>query len=387
MKRILTSAVVFGGLTLFTPAASAQERGTTWFQDHVAAPSNALELTVGSGYTQGWGMIQSGSVLRDVATPGIGFDLGVGYRLNHRWSIGLTGQYNELYSPHEHGVRGMTGGLAATYHFMPETGVDPWFEFGSGYRLMWVDNTAPSQNVLYHGFEAVRARVGLDLRLTPDIAIAPVVGADANVFVWQNTAGNNTTITDPRPNTFIYAGIAGRFDVGGKREPVRTAYYQPPPPPAPPETATTVVTSAPVEPAKEKEEMTPVSPTISVSEAILQACKLHFNEVSAAPKFEFAKSDLTPADYSILGEIGTCVTTGPLQGRLLVLIGHADPRGTDAYNMALGMRRANGVARFLEQSGIPRTKMHTSSRGERDAMGTDEESWQLDRRVDILLAP
>jgi outer membrane protein OmpA-like peptidoglycan-associated protein len=385
MKRIVTSAVVFGALALFTPVASAQQRaeGTTWFQDHVAAPSRALELTVGSGYTQGWGMIRGGSALPDVATPGIGFDLGAGYRINHRWSVGLNGQYNELYSPHQHGVRGMTAGLAATYHFVPETGLDPWLELGTGYRLMWVDNVAPTPNVLSHGFELARARVGIDLRLTPQVAIAPVVGADANVFVWQN-AGSTSTISDPRVNSFVYAGLVGRFDIGGDKEPVRTAYLEQPPPPAP-ETATTVVTSAPVEPAKEPTQ--PVSPTISVSDEIMRACSLHFSDIGTAPKFAFNKSDLLPADEDILGKIGTCVTTGPLKGRLLVLIGHADPRGTDTYNMALGLRRATGVARFLEQAGIPRDEMQTSSRGERDAIGTDEATWQMDRRVDILLAP
>jgi peptidoglycan-associated lipoprotein len=142
----------------------------------------------------------------------------------------------------------------------------------------------------------------------------------------------------------------------------------------------TTITSSPV-PATEQ-----VSPSIAVSEEIARACRLQFDDVGQAPKFAFDKSELLPADHEVLGNIGECLTTGPLQGRSIKLVGRADPRGTQQYNMALGARRANSVGLFLEQLGVDKGRMRETSRGELDATGTNEAMWQFDRRVDILLS-
>lgn len=153
----------------------------------------------------------------------------------------------------------------------------------------------------------------------------------------------------------------------------------PAPPPVP--TSQTTVTSAP-EPKR-----TPVSPTITVTEDIARACSLHFDDVGRAPKFDFDRSELLPADHDVLVKISKCLQDGPLKGRAIELVGRADPRGTVEYNMALGARRAHSVAAYLEQLGLGTSRVNETSRGELDAIGTDEASWQLDRRVDISLAP
>lgn len=150
--------------------------------------------------------------------------------------------------------------------------------------------------------------------------------------------------------------------------------------PAPAPTSETTVTSAPAPETK------PVSPTIAVSEDIARACSLHFADIGTAPKFEFDKSDLLPADHEVLGKIGQCITNGPLQARSIKLVGRADPRGTQEYNLALGARRAHSVATFLQQFGVDEKRIAETSRGELDAVGIDESTWQIDRRVDILLA-
>ena len=87
----------------------------------------------------------------------------------------------------------------------------------------------------------------------------------------------------------------------------------------------------------------------------------------------------------VLAQIAKCVTTGPLAGRALELVGRADPRGESEYNMALGERRASSVREYLSRLGVDRAKLIESSRGKLDAMGTDENGWRRDRRVDILL--
>jgi peptidoglycan-associated lipoprotein len=104
------------------------------------------------------------------------------------------------------------------------------------------------------------------------------------------------------------------------------------------------------------------------------------------PQFEFDSSALSAEATSALDALGACLTTGPAAGQAIRLVGHADPRGTDEYNMALGQRRAASVAGHLEARQVPGERMETSSRGEIDATGTDEQTWALDRKVEIFLA-
>lgn len=69
-------------------------------------------------------------------------------------------------------------------------------------------------------------------------------------------------------------------------------------------------------------------------------------------------------------------------GRVL-LEGHADPRGTTEYNMALGDRRARSVKKYMGNLGIERERLRVVSKGEEESMGYNESTWAEDRRVDF----
>ena len=143
--------------------------------------------------------------------------------------------------------------------------------------------------------------------------------------------------------------------------------------------ATAEMQAAPTPPA-------PVAPSsVSVSDEVTAACRLNFNDIDYAPKFSFDESTLWSQDDNVLSQIAKCVTTGPLAGRSLDLVGRADSRGDSDYNMALGDRRANSVRAYLASLGVDDAKLVENSRGDLDATGTDELGWQRDRRVDILL--
>jgi len=197
----------------YQPVTTEQHAGG----NRLAAPKRAFELTLDAGYTQGFGSLQSGVGFPSVAGAGVGFDLGLGYRVDPHWGVALTGQYYELDAKCASGTRGVTGGIAASYHFLPFTRIDPWVQLGTGYRLLWETYDGPTPTLLSHGFQFAKLTAGVDFRLSPEVAIAPVVGADINVFFWQHDGGN-TTISDPRASTFIFAGVQGRFDMGGTRE-------------------------------------------------------------------------------------------------------------------------------------------------------------------------
>lgn len=145
--------------------------------------------------------------------------------------------------------------------------------------------------------------------------------------------------------------------------------YEPPPataPPAPPE----------------KEGDVPTRSSISISEDIRKACGISESEAH----FAYDSANVRADDRSILTKLAACFNTGPLKGKSMRLVGHADPRGNEEYNMALGGRRADNVKSAIASAGLESGRIATTSRGKMDATGTDEAGWEKDRRVDVMLA-
>jgi peptidoglycan-associated lipoprotein len=126
---------------------------------------------------------------------------------------------------------------------------------------------------------------------------------------------------------------------------------------------------------------TPTASNVAISSEILRAC----NIPDADAYFAFDSSQLTSFDVSPLDSLATCFTTGPMAGRKLHLVGHADPRGTSDYNMTLGQSRADAVSSYLSGHGLRPSQLTTTSRGAMDATGRDETGWAHDRRVDVYL--
>jgi peptidoglycan-associated lipoprotein len=130
---------------------------------------------------------------------------------------------------------------------------------------------------------------------------------------------------------------------------------------------------------------TQVSQSLAVSGDIVQLCGIKVS-TSAAPTFDYDKAELSPEDRAVLDQLATCLTTGALKGKSVSLIGRADPRGTDEYNLGLGSQRAGSVSSYLTRLGVQANQLGVTTRGSLDATGTDESGWQKDRRVDITLA-
>src|SRR5881394_4176191 len=62
--------------------------------------------------------------------------------------------------------------------------------------------------------------------------------------------------------------------------------------------------------------------------------------------------------------------------------GHADDRGSDEYNLALGNRRAAAAKRYLENKGVDGGRIEAVSYGEERPLmqGADENAWAQNRR-------
>lgn len=70
----------------------------------------------------------------------------------------------------------------------------------------------------------------------------------------------------------------------------------------------------------------------------------------------------------------------------ITIEGHADERGSDEYNMALGEKRAQVAKEFLESLGISEDRLKTISYGEEKpvAEGDDDTAWSKNRRAEFL---
>jgi peptidoglycan-associated lipoprotein len=145
---------------------------------------------------------------------------------------------------------------------------------------------------------------------------------------------------------------------------------------------TAVVTAPPLAPATPGKS----NSTIYLSDRLRKACGITtVDTVKDTPKFNFDQSSILPEDRDVLALVAQCLTTGALKGRTVRLVGRADPRGTEEYNMALGERRASSVMKYLAAMGVGAPQMQDTSRGALDATGSDTAAWQQDRRVDIDL--
>jgi len=67
----------------------------------------------------------------------------------------------------------------------------------------------------------------------------------------------------------------------------------------------------------------------------------------------------------------------------LVIEGHCDERGTSAYNLVLGERRAQAAKRYLEDHGMTASQVRVTSYGKERPFCTEhsEACWQSNRRV------
>jgi hypothetical protein len=224
MKKWLIGGMTVALASGYAATAFAQETEQA-APTPLAAPKGAFELEVDTGYNRGFGAIEArpGGAMSSVARGGIGAGIGLGYRATPELSVAGTVQYQELSAapeqPRGTRVRGAGLGVEGKLHLRPYERVDPWLGLGAGYRMLWIAPEGPGNNVLTHGLELARARVGLDIRVSRDVALGPVIGGDMNLFIWRNPEGpqGNSVIPAKRVSTFLFAGVQGRFDLGGKR--------------------------------------------------------------------------------------------------------------------------------------------------------------------------
>ena len=216
------------------------------------------------------------------------------------------------------------------------------------------------------------------------------------VPVLFEVTGNRVVVSDPRDARLFSA----EFAVSGDRmvgrmlttdeparivlERVRERVATPAPPapvvpaPAVPVPPPPAVAAAPPAPAQ------PVGPAPPAPRPAPQ----QFSAIDALKPvfFEFDRSDIQPAQLAVLEANVRWLQDNPV---LVIIEGHCDERGTAAYNLALGERRARAVRQHLIAHGIAADRINLVSYGEErpTCREPNETCWRENRRAAFVVKP
>jgi len=150
------------------------------------------------------------------------------------------------------------------------------------------------------------------------------------------------------------------------------------------QSAQTLQSEVPEVPKEEDRSAEEAAPVVLRDEAkVPEATGADF--VNENIHFALDSSALSDQAQQILNNKAEYLRTKP---RLTVTVaGHCDERGTEAYNITLGERRAKSVKDFLVSMGISADRLSTVSYGEEHpiALGRDEVSWAKNRRAQLVI--
>jgi hypothetical protein len=220
----LAVVMTMGTTLTMAGAASAQEPTkdaprSSEGASTLSAADRSVELTVGAGYAQGLGNVGAAQPsLGDVGQAGGAVQLGAGYRLVPQLTLGVYGS-GAMFARGDQvdsttNLYTATAGVQADWHFIPAAShFDPWVSLGTGWRGYWL--SADQGTTALHGLELAKLQVGVDYRIDRSIAVSPVIGADLSTFLTESTPTTDAyhNIHSPKVDTFLFAGLQGRFDI------------------------------------------------------------------------------------------------------------------------------------------------------------------------------
>lgn len=99
--------------------------------------------------------------------------------------------------------------------------------------------------------------------------------------------------------------------------------------------------------------------------------------------FDYDQSDIRADQRAILDQKLPVLRANP--GIRILVSGHADERGSDEYNIALGQQRAAAAKRYLTDNGIDPSRIQITSYGEERpaSTGMDENAFAQNRRAEF----
>jgi outer membrane protein OmpA-like peptidoglycan-associated protein len=194
---------------------------------------------------------------------------------------------------------------------------------------------------------------GLDYYLTDHLSLGAFGRWHRAYQAPRPTLLNGPPIADQGPEDaqWVVGGIRLNYRFNGPE-----AAPAPPPPPAP-------VAQAP-----------PPPPPPAKKKIVLRGVN-----------FDFDKATIRKDAAQILDEAASTLKE---EGSVaVVVVGHTDSRGTDAYNQRLSERRADAVASYLIKKGVAASRLSTKGMGESQPVASNDtdEGRAQNRRVELLV--
>jgi len=111
------------------------------------------------------------------------------------------------------------------------------------------------------------------------------------------------------------------------------------------------------------------------------------NTMAAEALFDHDKSTLKPAGKEALQDLGDTIKAKGARVVDIDVIGHTDSDGSEEYNQALSVRRAQSVKDYLVSEGVDPAIIDVSGQGELNPVVSNatREGRAQNRRVDILV--
>lgn len=137
--------------------------------------------------------------------------------------------------------------------------------------------------------------------------------------------------------------------------------------------------AAPVAPA-EAPAATPAPAPAPVVAPVPVSEKVTF---AADAFFDFDKSVLKPEGKAKLDDVVSKL--GSINLEVIIAVGHTDSVGTDAYNQALSVRRAEAVKAYLIGKGVDKNRVYTEGKGKKQPVADNKtaDGRAKNRRVEI----
>lgn len=246
--------------------------------------------------------------------------------------------------------------------------------------------------------------IGYRWHLTDNIAlrfdglVEYVENPTDRLFSFPPPAGTQTVNKSAARSSNVELRIGLSFRLGGEAE------APPPPPPAPrPRVNQDSIDAARRREAQAQADAAAAARARARADSIAAADRARQNAIDAANRaaadaaarlratleakiyFDLDKSDLRGDAKALLDAKLPIIQANP---NLRIRIeGNADERGSDEYNQALGMRRAQQAKRYLVSKGIAEGRIDIASNGEEKPVCTahDDSCWSQNRRDEFVI--
>jgi peptidoglycan-associated lipoprotein len=186
---------------------------------------------------------------------------------------------------------------------------------------------------------------------------------------------------------FVAASLSSTIACGKKPVPTPAPAPAPTPPPPPAPTPPPPPPPPPPQPPPPPPPPAPRQPTEQELFDRLSLADLNSQRPLEDVLFAFDKSELGDTAKAALQKNAAWLNNAIRTKVRIRVEGHADQRGTNEYNLALGDRRASAVRDYLVNLGVAADRINVVSKGKEEPICTEmmEECWARNRRGHFII--